>query len=56
MIFSNVLLASLLASALQADATRSSFHSSHARRSLAIKRDQVSDLLKARGLGDALSE
>ena len=56
MIFSNVLLASLLACALQADATRSSFHSSHARRSLAIKRDLVADLLRERGLGDVLGE
>ncbi len=56
MIFSNVLLASLLASALQTDAAHSSFQSSHARRSLAIKRDMVTDLLRARDLGDLLGE
>ena len=51
MYLSNVFIASLLASALQVDAARSSFHSSHARRSLATKRSQLSELLKHRDPG-----
>ncbi|RPD57663.1 hypothetical protein L227DRAFT_613376 [Lentinus tigrinus ALCF2SS1-6] len=47
---SNPLPASLLAPARQVDGTRSSFHSSPARRSLVIKYDIVADLLRERGL------
>ncbi|KAI1789402.1 hypothetical protein LXA43DRAFT_923646 [Ganoderma leucocontextum] len=56
MFLSNVLFASLLTSALQlphVSASRSSLHSSHARRSLAFKRDHISELLQYR---DLLSE
>lgn len=59
MIISNALFVSLIASALSlppAHASRSSFHSSHARRSLHVKKTSLADLHYHRDLGDALRE